>query len=71
MLFGKLFNFFSSAQCLLFLHESLILLILQDAALRKDKFTGYRLMTSVSIPVFDKKNHTVRIFEKNHFKMSN
>jgi len=29
-----------------------------DAALRKDKFTGYRLMTSVSIPVFDKKNHT-------------
>merc|ERR1719362_2411204 len=33
----------------------------EDAAIRKDKFTGYRLMTSVSIPVFDKKNHTVRI----------
>merc|ERR1712213_45838 len=29
-----------------------------DAAMRKDRFTGYRLMTSVSIPVFDKKNHT-------------
>merc|ERR1719361_1912152 len=24
------------------------------------RFTGYRLMTSVSIPVFDKKNHTNR-----------
>merc|ERR1719507_2030341 len=36
-------------------------LTLNDAAIRKDKFTGYRLMTSVSIPVFDKKNHTVRI----------
>merc|ERR1719278_2177834 len=32
----------------------------EDAASRKDKFTGYRLMTSVSIPVFDKKNHTTR-----------
>ena len=35
----------------------------QDAAIRKDKFTGYRLMTSVSIPVFDKKNHTVRLLK--------
>ena len=33
--------------------------ILQENAKRKEKFTGYRLMTSVSIPVFDKKNHTV------------
>merc|ERR1712062_868773 len=32
--------------------------ILNNAASRKDKFTGYRLMTSVSIPVFDKNNHT-------------
>ncbi|XP_071745575.1 voltage-dependent calcium channel subunit alpha-2/delta-3 isoform X38 [Lepeophtheirus salmonis] len=28
-----------------------------------NKFSGYRLMTSVSIPVFDKNNHTVRIAE--------
>ena len=34
----------------------------QNAASRKDKFTGYRLMTSVSIPVFDKNNHTVSTF---------
>ena len=37
----------------------IFILLFQDAASRKDKFTGYRLMTSVSIPVFDKNNHTV------------
>jgi hypothetical protein len=33
-------------------------LTLNDASSKDDKFTGYRLMTSVSIPVFDKNNHT-------------
>jgi hypothetical protein len=32
----------------------------QDAEKKtKDKFSGFKLMTSVSIPVYDKKNHTV------------
>merc|ERR1719295_2187009 len=31
---------------------------MEEEVKKKSKFTGYRLMTSVSIPVFDKKNHT-------------
>lgn len=32
---------------------------LQQAQGREESFKGYKLMTSVSIPVYNKKNHTV------------
>ena len=35
------------------------LLLLQEAQGREGSFKGYKLMTSVSIPVYNKKNHTV------------
>lgn len=36
---------------------------LHEAQGKKGNFKGYKLMTSVSIPVYNKKNHTVRIAE--------
>jgi hypothetical protein len=35
--------------------------IAQEAQGKEGTFKGYKLMTSVSIPVYNKKNHTVRI----------
>ena len=37
----------------------LIYFCLQEAQGREGSFKGYKLMTSVSIPVYNKKNHTV------------
>ena len=37
----------------------LIYFSLQEAQGREGSFKGYKLMTSVSIPVFDKRNHSV------------
>ena len=37
----------------------LIYFSLQEAQGREGSFKGYKLMTSVSIPVYNKKNHTV------------
>ena len=37
----------------------LIYFWLQEAQGREGSFKGYKLMTSVSIPVYNKKNHTV------------
>ena len=42
----------------------LIYFCLQEAQGREGSFKGYKLMTSVSIPVYNKKNHTVS--EPNH-----
>merc|ERR1711962_1555239 len=37
--------------------------VIHEAQGREGSFKGYKLMTSVSIPVYNKKNHTVRIAE--------
>ena len=35
------------------------LLLFQETVAREGSFKGYKLMTSVSIPVFDKRDHSV------------
>jgi len=41
--------------------------LFQEAQGKDGSFKGYKLMTSVSIPVYNKKNHTVSYFLINFY----
>ena len=43
--------------------QKLILPYFKEEQGKKGSFKGYKLMTSVSIPVYNKKNHTVGLFD--------